>query len=60
MTWDERYTSLVWRAGFLPLARLIIGSLPMMDSTVLMTLVDRWRPESHMFHHLCGKTTVML
>jgi hypothetical protein len=32
----------------------------MMDSTALTTLVDRWRPETHMFHLPCGETTVTL
>jgi hypothetical protein len=32
----------------------------MMDSAALMTLVDRWCPETHMFHLPCGETTVML
>jgi hypothetical protein len=32
----------------------------MMDSAALTTLVDRWRPETHMFHLLCGETTVTL
>jgi hypothetical protein len=32
----------------------------MMDSATLMTLVDRWRPETHMFHLLCGEITVTL
>jgi hypothetical protein len=50
----------IWRAGFLPLAHLVFGHLPMMDSAVLTTLVERWRPEIHMFHLLCGETTVTL
>jgi hypothetical protein len=32
----------------------------MIDSAALMTLVDRWHPETHMFHLLCGETTVTL
>jgi hypothetical protein len=36
------------------------GHLPMMDSTALMALVDRWRPETHTFHLLCGEIMVML
>jgi hypothetical protein len=42
--WDERHTSFIHHAGFLPLARLIISGLSMMDSAVLTTLVDQWRP----------------
>jgi hypothetical protein len=32
----------------------------MMDSIVLMTLVDKWRPESQTFHLSCGETKMML
>jgi hypothetical protein len=46
--------------GFLPLARLIIDGLSMMDSTALMTLVDWCYPETHMFHLSCGETMVTL
>jgi hypothetical protein len=31
-----------------------------MDSAALMALVDRWRPETHMFHLTCGETTMTL
>jgi hypothetical protein len=59
-TWDERYTPFIRRVGFLPLARLIIDGLLMMDSTALMALVDQWRPETHTFHLSRGETTVTL
>jgi hypothetical protein len=52
--------SFIQRARFLPLARLVSGHLPMMDSTALMALVDRWRPETHTFHLPCGEITVTL
>jgi hypothetical protein len=58
--WDERYVPFVCRVRFLSLARLITSGLPMMDSTPLMALVDRWRLETHTFHLPCGKTTVTL
>jgi hypothetical protein len=51
---------LYYCARFLPLAQLLIGGPPMMDSAVLMTLVDRWCPETHMFHLPCGEITVTL
>jgi hypothetical protein len=48
------------RAGFLPLARIVSGHLPMMDSAALMAHVDRWCLETHTFHLSCGEITVML
>jgi hypothetical protein len=60
VTLDEWYVPFIQHAGFLPLARLLTGGLPMMDSAVLMALVDRWCPEIHVFHLPCGETTVML
>jgi hypothetical protein len=60
LSWDERYAPFIRRAGFLPLARLVSGHLPMMDSVALTALVDRWRPETCTFHLQCGEITVML
>jgi hypothetical protein len=60
LSWDEWYAPFIQCVGFLPLACLVPGDLPMMDSATLMALVDRWRPETHTFHLLCGETTVML
>jgi hypothetical protein len=50
----------VRHVGFLPLAHLMSGDLTMMDSAVLMALVNRWRPETHTFHLPCGETMVTL
>jgi hypothetical protein len=60
LLWDERYTPFIRCAGFLPLARLVTGSLPMMDSVTLTTLVDQCCPKTHTFHLSCGETTMML
>jgi hypothetical protein len=60
LMWHKCSTLFTRRAGFLPLARLIIDGLSMMYSAALTTLVDRWRPETHMFHLLCGETTVII
>jgi hypothetical protein len=58
--WDERYLLFIRCAWFLPLARLVIDALPMMDSAVLTTLVDQWCLDTHKFHLPCGETTVTL
>jgi hypothetical protein len=61
LTWDERYEPFIRCAGFLPLAQLVTTrGLPLMHSTTLTSLVDRWHPETHMFHLSCGETTMML
>jgi hypothetical protein len=31
-----------------------------MDFAMLTALMDWWRPKTHMFHLLCGETTVTL
>jgi hypothetical protein len=46
--WDEWHTPSIHHVGFLPLARLVTGDLPMMDPSALMALVDRWHPEIHL------------
>jgi hypothetical protein len=58
--WNEWYASFIRHSGFLPLARLVIGGLLMMDFAALTALVDRWRLETHTFHLLCGETMVMV
>jgi hypothetical protein len=58
--WDEQYAPFIQHVGFLPLARLVTGGLPMMDSATLRTLVNQWRLETHTFHLPCGETMVTL
>ncbi|XP_062208774.1 protein MAIN-LIKE 2-like [Phragmites australis] len=60
LRWDERYAPCIGRAGFLPLARLVMTGLPMFDNAALTALVDRWRSEIHTFHLPCGELMVTL
>jgi hypothetical protein len=60
LSWYEWYAPFIRRAGFLPLARIVSGHLPMMDSAALTALVYWWCPETHMFHLPCGEFTVTL
>jgi hypothetical protein len=60
LSWDEWNTSFVHSAGFLPLAHLVTDGLPMMDSVMLVALVDWWHLKTHTFHLPCGETMVML
>ena len=40
-------------SGLLALGRLVEGGLVQLDRSLLMALVDKWRPETHMFHLPC-------
>jgi hypothetical protein len=60
LMWDKRYELFICRAGLLPLAWLITRGMPLMDATTLMTLMDRWRPETHTIHLLSGEIMVTL
>jgi hypothetical protein len=60
LTWDEWYTPFIRRVGFLSLVRLVTAGLPLMDSAMLTTLVDWWRPKTHTFHLPYRKTMMML
>ena len=42
-------------AGLLTIGRLAEGGLAKLDRSLLMALVDRWRPETHTFHRPCGE-----
>jgi hypothetical protein len=60
LQWDERYESFIHRVGFLPLARLVNRSLPLMDTAALTALVHRWCPWTHTFHRPSGEIMVTL
>jgi hypothetical protein len=42
LLWDDRYILFIRHVDFLLLVRLVTGGLPIMDTTALFTLVDRW------------------
>ncbi|KAK3164152.1 hypothetical protein QOZ80_1AG0013360 [Eleusine coracana subsp. coracana] len=60
MHFDEHLVPYIEPTGFLPLARVVSSGLPSMDVVVLISLVDRWRPESHTFLLPCGELTLTL
>jgi hypothetical protein len=60
MPWGNRYIPYVRWAKLFPVAWLIGHGLSVFNAAAMTTLVDRWRPETHSFHLLCGKMTVTL
>ena len=46
--------------GLLTLGRLVEGGIVKLDRSLRTALVDRWRPETHTFHLLCGEMTPTL
>src|SRR5438105_11126767 len=66
---DPRLYRFLAPAGLLPFALLMDGAalkdgvytlVPRVESTLLSTLVDHWRPETHTFHIPFGEITVTL
>ncbi|XP_066324669.1 serine/threonine-protein phosphatase 7 long form homolog [Miscanthus floridulus] len=58
--WDERYAPYIRRVSFLELVRVVNHGLSPLDTTLLTTAVDRWRPKTHTFHLPCGEMTLTL
>ncbi|WVZ51396.1 hypothetical protein U9M48_002547, partial [Paspalum notatum var. saurae] len=57
MCLDPRWLPRLRASGLLPLARLVEGEGPRFsyDFSLLATLVDRWRPETHTLHLTVGE-----
>ena len=47
-------------SGLLTLGRLVEGGIVQLDRSLMTALVDRWRPETNMFHLPCGEMTPTL
>ena len=57
---DKRYTKYIRKTGLLPFVQIVSRGMSKMNPCALTALVDRWRPETHTFHLLCGEMTVTL
>ena len=60
LCFDNFVYSRLREAGLLTLGRLVEGGPIQLDRSLLTALVDRWRPETHMFHLPCGEMTPTL
>jgi hypothetical protein len=60
MPYDKQYTQYITRIGLLPFVSLVSRSTPNFNPSVITSLVDCWRPETHTFHLRAGELTVTL
>jgi hypothetical protein len=60
IVFDERYVPLLHQANLLAIVEIVRRGMPVFNATTIMVMVDRWRPETHSFHLLCGKMMVTL
>ncbi|WVZ69581.1 hypothetical protein U9M48_018349 [Paspalum notatum var. saurae] len=62
MALDPRWVPRLRASGLLPLARLVEGKRPRFsyDFSLLASMVDRWRPETHTFHLTVGEMAPIL
>jgi len=57
---DPRWVPRLSEAGLLTIGRLAESGSVQLDRSLLMALVDRWRPETNTFHLPCGEMTPTL
>jgi hypothetical protein len=62
MAFNERYMPLLHQANLLVVTNIVRRDMPVFNATAIMVtvMVDRWKPETHSFHLLCGEMTVTL
>jgi hypothetical protein len=60
MVFDELYVPLLCHANLLAITEIVHRDMSVFNATVITTMVNRWRSETHSFHLPCGEMTVTL
>jgi hypothetical protein len=60
MLFNKRYVPILWYANLLVVTNIICCGMLVFNTTTIMAMVDRWRPETHSFHLSCGDMMVTL
>jgi hypothetical protein len=60
MLFNKRYVPVLWYTNLLVVTNIICCGMLVFNTTTIMAMVDRWRPETHSFHLSCGDMMVTL
>jgi hypothetical protein len=60
MVFNELYVPPLRQVSLLVIANIVCRGMPVFNAMAIMTMVDRWRPETHSFHLSCSKMMVTL
>jgi hypothetical protein len=60
MVFDEQYVPLLRQANLLAITDIVHRGMPVFNTTAIMAMVDKWRPETQSFHLPCCEMTVTL
>jgi hypothetical protein len=60
MVFDKLYVPLLCQANLLAITKIVRRGMPVFNAMAIMAMVDRWRPETHSFHLLCGEMMMTL
>jgi hypothetical protein len=60
IVFDERYVPLLRQANLLAITEIARHGMPVFNTTAIIVMGDRWRPETDSSHLPCGEMTVTL
>jgi hypothetical protein len=60
MPFDNCYIPYLRRANLLPITNIIRRGMLVFSAPTITAMVDRWRPETHLFHLPCDEMTLTL